>query len=148
MVIQLRSTGMYKVTMGTEVKPKSAVEKLKFLNRLEEAFGMHCLSILRELLFHVDIIATPSEVWLKIEYLFGKIYEMRSHQLENDLISLIPCHYDTIHDFFTQFKYLVLQLKQCGIDKKEEEVIISILSKLGPYYSMFVRTFHSSKLTT
>ena len=42
----------------------------------------------------------------------------------------------------------MLQLKQCGIEKKDDQLILSILSKLGPEYSMFVITFHSSKLTT
>ena len=58
-----------------------------------------------------------------------------------------PTHYDTIHDFFTKFKSLVLQLKQCGIEKKEDQLILSILSKLGLEFSVFVSTFHSRKLT-
>ena len=77
-----------------------------------------CLSILRDILFHVESLGTPNESWLNIESLFGNIDDMRGHQLENELISLIPTHYDTIQDFFTKFKALVLQLKQCGIDKK------------------------------
>ena len=46
-----------------------------------------------------------------------------------------------------KFKSLVLQLKQCGSDKKEDQLILSILSKLGPKFSVFVSTFHSGKLT-
>ena len=45
MVIQLRSKVLYRVTMGTETKPNSAVEKLKYLNRLNEEFEMFCLNI-------------------------------------------------------------------------------------------------------
>ena len=37
-------------------------------------------------------------------------------------------------------------MKQCGIDNKEEKLILSILSKLGPEYSVFVSTFHSGNL--
>ena len=37
MVIQLWSKGLYRVTMGTEVEPNSAVEKAKYFNRLNEA---------------------------------------------------------------------------------------------------------------
>ena len=118
MVIQLRSKGLYKVTMETKVEPNSAVEKSKFFSRLDEAFGMLCLNILRELLFHVDSIATQNEVWLKLETLFRKTDEMRGHQLENELISLSPTHFETFHDFFMKFKSLVLQLKQCVIEKK------------------------------
>ena len=134
--------------MGIEVKPNSIVEKSKFFNRLDETFGMLCLSILREFLFHVEIIDTPIEVWLNIESLFRKTYEMRGHHLENELISLSPTHFETIQDFFTKFKSLVLQLKQCGIEKKDDQFILSIILKLGIEYSMFVSAFHSNKLTT
>ena len=112
MAIQLRSKGLYRVTMGTENEPNSVVEKSKYFNRLDKAFRMLCLGISRDILFHVDSITTPNEVWLKIESLFGKTDEMRGHQLENELISLIPTHFETIQDFFTKFKSLALQLKQ------------------------------------
>ena len=45
MVIQLRSKGIYRVTMGTEVEPNSTVEKSKYFNRLDEAYALLCLSI-------------------------------------------------------------------------------------------------------
>ena len=108
MVIQLRSKGLYRVTMGTKVEPNSAVEKAKYFNRLDEAYGLLCLSISRELLFHIDTLTTPNEVWVKLETLFGKTDELRRHQLENELIILSPMHFDTIHDFFTKFKSLLL----------------------------------------
>ena len=47
MVIQLRSKGLYSVTMGTKVEPNPVVEKSKYFNRLDEAFGLLCLSISR-----------------------------------------------------------------------------------------------------
>ena len=59
MVIQLRSKELYRVTMGTEVEPNSVVEKAKYFNRLDEAYGLLFLSISRELLFHIDILTTP-----------------------------------------------------------------------------------------
>ena len=120
MVIQLRLKGLYIITMGTENEHNLAVEKSKYFNRLDEAFKMLCLSILRDILFHVDNLTTPNEAWLKIESLFGKTNEMRGHQLENELITLSPTHFETIQDFFTKFKSLVLQLKKCGIEKKED----------------------------
>ena len=61
MVIQLRAKGLYRVTMGTEVEPNSIVEKAKYINRLDEAFGLLCLSISREILFHIDSLITPNE---------------------------------------------------------------------------------------
>ena len=42
---------------------------------------------------------------------------------------------------------MLLQLKACGIKKEEEQLILSILSKLGPEYSVFVSSFHTSRLT-
>ena len=96
MVIQLRSKGLFRVTMGIETKPNSAVEKLKYFNRIDEAFGMLCLNILRDLLFHADILPTPNEVWLKLEALFRTTDEMRGHQLKNELISPSTTHFETI----------------------------------------------------
>ena len=134
--------------MGTETEPNYVVEKLKYFNRLDEPFRMICLSIIsRYILFHVESITTPNEVWIKLESLFGNTDEMRGHQLENDLVSLNPSHFEIIQYFFTKFKSLVLQLKQCGIENKEEQLILSILSNLGLEYSVFVSTFHSGKLT-
>ena len=51
---------MYMVTMGTKVEPNFVVEKSKFFNRLDEVFGMLCLIILRDLLFHVDILSNTN----------------------------------------------------------------------------------------
>ena len=82
--------------MGTEIEPNSIVDKAKYLNRLDEAFGMLCLNTSSDILFHVDNLRTPNEVWIKLESLFVKTDEMRGHQIENELISLIPPHYETI----------------------------------------------------
>ena len=81
MVIQLRSKGLYRVTMGTEMEPNFAVEKSKYFNRLDEAYGLLFLSISREILFHIDSLKTPNEVCVKLETLFGKIDELRGHQI-------------------------------------------------------------------
>ena len=109
---------------------------------------MFSLSIFRDILFHVEILGTPNEFFLKLESLLGNTGEMRGHQLENELISLSPSHYETIQELFNKFKVLMIQLKQCAIEKKEYHLIFSIYYKLGPEYSVFVSTFHSSKLTT
>ena len=65
--------------MGTEVEPNYPMEKSKYFNRLDEAFGFLCLSISREILFHVDSLTTQNEVWVKLESLFGKTDELRGH---------------------------------------------------------------------
>ena len=61
MVIQLRDKGIYKVTMGTELEPNYVVEKAKYFNILDEAYGLLCLRISREILFHIDSFKTPNE---------------------------------------------------------------------------------------
>ena len=55
MVIHFRSKFLYRVSMGTETEPNSVVEKSKYFNRLDEAFRMLFLSILRDIIF-VDVI--------------------------------------------------------------------------------------------
>ena len=149
-LLQLRSKGLYRMVKNTEVEPTSTVEKSKYFNRRDEAFGLLCLSISQELLFHVEACKTPSKVWDTLETLFGKQDEMRGHILENELISLDPRNFDNIQDYFTKFKALLLQLNECGIDKSTEEnkLILAILSKLGPQYAVFVSAFHTIRLTT
>jgi hypothetical protein len=58
-----------------------------------------------------------------------------------------PGHFETLQDLFTKFKSLLLELKSCGIEKKEEQLILSIISKLGPEYFVFMSSFQTSILT-
>ena len=55
------------------MEPNSAIEKAKYFNRLDEAYGWLFLSILREVLFHIDILTTPNELWVKLETPLGKL---------------------------------------------------------------------------
>jgi hypothetical protein len=87
-VILLQSKGLYRITMGTKTEPNSAVEKEKWFNRMDEAFGLLCLSISPDLLFHIESATTPNKVWTTLEGLFGKQDVLRGHQLENELIAL------------------------------------------------------------
>jgi hypothetical protein len=50
-----------------------------------------------------------------------------------------------IQYFFTKFKDLLSQLKACGVDKSKEEkqMVLTILSKIGPELYVFVSTFHT-----
>ena len=109
--ILLRAKGLYRVTMATEAEPNAAAEKIKWHNRRDEAYGLLCLSISRDLLFHIDGLTSPDQVWEKISELFGKTDEMRGHQLENELISLSPSNFESMEQYFSKFKALVLQLK-------------------------------------
>ena len=65
---------------------------------------------------------------------------MRGNQLENDLISLCPSNFESLEFYFSKFKSLVLQLEQCGIEKKDEKLV-------SPNYFVFVSTFRATKLT-
>jgi hypothetical protein len=70
---------------------------------------------------------------------------MRGHILDVVLFILDPKIFDNIQDFFTKFKDLLSQLKACRVDKSAEEkqMVLTILSKLGPKFSVFVSTFHT-----
>ena len=124
--------------METEVELNETEEKIKWHNRRDEDNGLLYLIISRDLLFHLDGLSSPDEVWEKLETLFGNTDEMRGHKLENELISLSPTRFESLQVYFSKFKALVLQLKQRGIEKKEEKLVLTILSKLGLDYSMFV----------
>ena len=136
---------MFSMIMGKETKPHHPDEKNKFMNCLDEAFGFLCTHISRYLLFHLEGLRTPKESWEKLEFLFGNQYELRGHVLENELIALQPSSFETIQQFFTRFKSLALQCKQCGIKRKDEQLVHSILRKIGSEYSVFVSTFHSGR---
>ena len=103
----MREKGLYRVTMATEAEPNAATEKIKWHNMRDEAYGLLCLSISRDLLFHIDGLTSPNEVWEKIYNLFGKIDEMRGHQIENEMISLSPNNFESLQLYFSKFKALV-----------------------------------------
>ena len=104
----LRRKGLYRVTMATKAEPTSAIEKSKWHNRRDEAYGLMCLTISRDILFHLNGITSRNEVWLKLQELFGKTDELRAHQLDNELVSLSPQNFENLQDFFSNFKSLVL----------------------------------------
>ena len=100
-------------------------------------------SYLLGILFHLEGLRTPKEAWENIESFFGKQDELRGNILENELITLQPSSFKSIQEFFTKYKSLVLQCKKCGLERKDEQLVLPILRKLGSEYSSFVSTFHS-----
>jgi hypothetical protein len=72
MIMHLRGRGLYRLTMNTETEPTSSIEKSKYLNRMDEAFGTICSLISPELLFHISSCKTPNESWTTMEGIFGK----------------------------------------------------------------------------
>ena len=131
--------------MGRETVPHHPIEKNNFLNWLDEAFGFLCTHISQDLLFHLEGLKTPKEYWENLESLCGKQDELQGNILENEIIALHPRNLEFIQQFFTKFRSLVLQCKKCGIERKDEKLVLSILSKLGLEYSVFVSTFHSRR---
>jgi hypothetical protein len=72
---------------------------------------------------------------------------MRGHMLEVKFLTLDPKIFDNIQDFFTKFKDLLSQLKACRVDKSKEkkQMVLTILSKIGPEFSVFVSTLYLIK---
>ena len=129
-----------------ENERNATIEKDKWHNRLAESYGFLFLSIYPDLVFHLDGLTTPNQVWTKLESLFGVQDEIRAHQLENELFSLSTSSFDSIEGLFTEFKSNFLFIKQYGIENKEDQLILPILSKLGLEYSAFVSTFHATRI--
>jgi hypothetical protein len=144
---QLRRKGLYNLTMATKTEPTSTIEKMRWTNRKDEATRILLDLISTNIWFHVSACKTPNKIWTTLEGLFGKQYEMRGHMLEVELNTLDPKSFDNIQDLFTKFKYLILSLGECGIDKstQEKQLILTILAKLGPKYDVYVSNFHSSR---
>jgi hypothetical protein len=112
---------------------------------MDEALGTIFSLISPNLLFHISSYETPNEAWTTLKGLFGKQDEMRGHMLEVELLTLDPKSFDNIKDLFTKFKDLLSQHKACRVDKLKEEkqMVLTIISKLGYEFSVFVSTFHT-----
>ena len=117
---------------------------MRWANRKDEAMRLLIEFVSTDLWFHVVACKIPNEIWTTLEGLFGKQDEMRGHMLEVELNTLDPKSFDNIQDFFTKFKSLLLSLGECGIDKstQEKQLILTILAKLGPEYTVYVSNFH------
>ena len=57
----LARIGYYRIILGREVEPHHPVDKNKFLNRLDEAFGYLCTHISKDILFHLEGLRTARE---------------------------------------------------------------------------------------
>ena len=70
--IHLRTRGLYRLNLNKYIELISAIEKSKYLNRMDEALGTICSLISPDLLFHISFCKTPNEAWTILEGLFGK----------------------------------------------------------------------------
>ena len=111
MQLALHKHGYLMIILRSEAKPHQPVEKNKFLNHCDETFGYLCTHISRDLLFHLKGLRTPKEAWEKLEYLFGKQHELWGYIMDNELVDLHPNNFETIEQFFTKFKSLVVQCR-------------------------------------
>jgi hypothetical protein len=68
----LRSTGLYRITLGKEMTPTNANKKVKWDNGNDEARGLIRMSISHDLSFDLQSIDRPKEAWENIESMFGK----------------------------------------------------------------------------
>ena len=122
--------------MNTTTQPNAVVEKIKYWNKLDEAYGFLCLSISKDILFHIMGLKTPKEIWDHLASLFDKQDDLQIYQLDNEMISLNPGKYETMNVFFTKFKHLVLQLKQCKVEKDDDQLILAIPQNLVWIFSL------------
>jgi hypothetical protein len=81
-ILHLKGKDLYQIVMATEAEPTLALENFKYLNRMDKAHGLLCMTISLNLWFHIDACKTPNEIWTTMEGLFGKQNEMRDHLLE------------------------------------------------------------------
>jgi hypothetical protein len=65
--IHIQSRGLYRLTMNIDTEPTSAIEKSKYLNRMDEALETICSLISVDLLFHISSCKTPNEAWTILE---------------------------------------------------------------------------------
>jgi hypothetical protein len=72
MELHLLSRGLYRLTMGKYTKSTSSIEKYKYLNKMDEVYGIICSIICPDLLFHISSFKTPDEVWTTMQGVFVK----------------------------------------------------------------------------
>ena len=77
--ILLSSKEPYIVSLALENEPNVVIDKDKWNNRLDESYGFLCLLFYPYLLFHIDGLTTPNQVWINLESLFGVQDELRAH---------------------------------------------------------------------
>ena len=80
----------------------------KMENKCDEAHGLIGMSFSTDLWFHLSRIDEPNKAWEKLKVVCGKHNEIRSHQLENELISLNTSDFSCIQYYLSKYKTLRL----------------------------------------
>lgn len=141
----LRRKWLYRITLGTKTTATEVDKLVKWANKNDSTCGLIDKSVSPELRFHLQNIDDPDKSWTKLNTIFGTQNEIHTHQLENEFLTLDPNNFSCMEDFLSKFKTLRLLLKGCNVKKEDSSLLYSILAKLGPTYSMFVSTFHSTR---
>jgi hypothetical protein len=58
--IHLRTKGLYRLTVNTDIEPTLAIEKSKYFNHMDEALRTICSLISPDLPFHISSYKTPN----------------------------------------------------------------------------------------
>ena len=66
MEMQIHSKILFRIIMEIKVDLVHYVDKEKYWNRLDEAYGCLCLSISRDLLFHINGLKTPRRFGISV----------------------------------------------------------------------------------
>ena len=111
MQLALCKNGFLRIILGRGAEPHHLVEKNKFLNLCDEAFGYLCTHISRDILFHLKGLRKPRGAQENLENLFGEQDELQRYLLENEMVALHPNSFETIEQFLTKFKSLALQCR-------------------------------------
>ena len=59
-----------RMTTRREVEPQQHIEKIKYLDGLDEYFGYMWIDISKEILFHLGGLMIPKELWDKLKSFF------------------------------------------------------------------------------
>ena len=94
----------------------------------DQVHGLIGMSILPEIIFHLDGLDSPIKYWDKLNTIFGIKNEIRVFQLENELLTLDPSNFLSIEDYLSKFKTIKLILEGCKVTKEEEPLIYGILA--------------------
>jgi hypothetical protein len=148
---KLMEKGLTHYIDGTIVAPSDPtahpVAHLDWLTKNTMALGTLRKYVSKDLIFQIDKYKTIKDAWDKLGQLYGHVDEIRGYQLDNDLTMLDPKNFDTIQDYVTKANELRAQLKDCGIDKKDAQLVYNLLGKLPSDYAAFVSSFQTHRLT-
>ena len=88
------------------------------------------MSISTDLRFHISRIDELDQAWEKLESMFGKHNEIRGHQLENELISLIRVTFHAFKTIYLSIKLLDSYMQNERLIKKTNNVFIILFPNM------------------